>query len=94
MKKKKFSIFMYIFGVSCSCKLFVSNGDELKEFESRAVVALLGLMNCVLFSADSVIIVDLSCHCTFVVFSPLKGFHMPVSVDSSLINSKSFFGHS
>ena len=29
---------MYIFGVSFSCKLFVSNGDELKEFESRAVV--------------------------------------------------------
>ena len=48
-------------------------------------------MNCVLFSADSVIIVDRSCHCTFVVFSPLKGFHMPVSMDSSLINSTSPF---
>lgn len=48
-------------------------------------------MNCVLFSADSVIIVDLSCHCILVVFSPLKGFHVPVSMDSSLINSTSPF---
>lgn len=93
--KKKFPIYMYIFGVSCTCTLCVSNGDELKESESRAVVALLELMHCVLFSADSVIIVDLSCHCTFVVSSPEGLAHARVS-GFEFVNKcyKSFFGHS